>query len=137
MLGGSGNGEQIAANKVPGARCALAWSTETAALARQAGKRDGDATPHGLVLPKQTGCGLPRVRQRNPSRLRQLASLTDDGRRWPKCRVRRPVAWLPAQQREDVLRSASADVATATMFDPAIDLAGVVDLPFHELQHGR
>ena len=35
VLGGSGNGEQIAANKVPGARCALAWNTETAALARQ------------------------------------------------------------------------------------------------------
>ena len=35
VLGGSGNGEQIAANKVPGARCALAWSTETASLARQ------------------------------------------------------------------------------------------------------
>ena len=35
VLGGSGNGEQIAANKVPGARCALAWSTETAALARE------------------------------------------------------------------------------------------------------
>jgi ribose 5-phosphate isomerase B len=35
VLGGSGNGEQIAANKVPGARCALAWSVETAALARQ------------------------------------------------------------------------------------------------------
>ena len=35
MLGGSGNGEQIAANKVPGARCALAWSVETAQLARQ------------------------------------------------------------------------------------------------------
>ena len=35
VLGGSGNGEQIAANTVPGARCALAWSTETAALARE------------------------------------------------------------------------------------------------------
>ena len=35
VLGGSGNGEQIAANKVPGARCALAWSVETATLARQ------------------------------------------------------------------------------------------------------
>lgn len=35
VLGGSGNGEQIAANKVPGARCALAWSTETAQLARE------------------------------------------------------------------------------------------------------
>lgn len=35
VIGGSGNGEQIAANKVPGARCALAWSTETAKLARE------------------------------------------------------------------------------------------------------
>ncbi len=35
VIGGSGNGEQIAANKVPGVRCALAWSEETASLARQ------------------------------------------------------------------------------------------------------
>lgn len=35
VLGGSGNGEQIAANKVPGARCALAWNTATAQLARE------------------------------------------------------------------------------------------------------
>jgi ribose 5-phosphate isomerase B len=35
VIGGSGNGEQIAANKVKGARCALAHSTETAQLARQ------------------------------------------------------------------------------------------------------
>lgn len=35
VFGGSGNGEQIAANKVPGARAALAWSPETARLARE------------------------------------------------------------------------------------------------------
>ena len=35
VVGGSGNGEQIAANKVRGVRSALAWSTETARLARQ------------------------------------------------------------------------------------------------------
>ena len=35
VLGGSGNGEQIAANKVPGCRAALAWNTETAQLARE------------------------------------------------------------------------------------------------------
>src|SRR6476659_5605148 len=35
VIGGSGNGEQIAANKVRGVRSALAWSEETAALARQ------------------------------------------------------------------------------------------------------
>ena len=35
VIGGSGNGEQIAANKVPGIRAALAWTVETARLARQ------------------------------------------------------------------------------------------------------
>lgn len=35
VLGGSGNGEQIAANKVVGIRAALAWNHETAVLARQ------------------------------------------------------------------------------------------------------
>lgn len=35
VIGGSGNGEQIAANKVRGVRCALAWSVETAQLARE------------------------------------------------------------------------------------------------------
>lgn len=35
VLGGSGNGEQIAANKVQGVRAALAWNLDTAKLARQ------------------------------------------------------------------------------------------------------
>jgi len=34
VIGGSGNGEQIASNKVDGIRAALAWSNETARLAR-------------------------------------------------------------------------------------------------------
>src|SRR5690554_5458918 len=34
VLGGSGNGEQIAANKVRGVRAALAWDLDTATLAR-------------------------------------------------------------------------------------------------------
>ena len=35
VIGGSGNGEQIAANKVVGVRAALVWSEETAVLARE------------------------------------------------------------------------------------------------------
>ncbi|WP_129338497.1 ribose-5-phosphate isomerase [Cellulomonas endophytica] len=35
VIGGSGNGEQIAANQVPGVRAALAWNPATAVLARQ------------------------------------------------------------------------------------------------------
>lgn len=35
VFGGSGNGEQMAANLVRGVRCALAWNIDTAKLARE------------------------------------------------------------------------------------------------------
>lgn len=35
VLGGSGNGEAIAANRIPGIRCALCWSHQTARLCRE------------------------------------------------------------------------------------------------------
>ncbi|MDR2347758.1 MAG: ribose-5-phosphate isomerase [Bifidobacteriaceae bacterium] len=50
VVGGSGNGEQIAANKVRGARAALVWSPRTARLARQ----HNDANIAGLGAREHT-----------------------------------------------------------------------------------
>lgn len=41
VLGGSGNGEAICANRVNGVRCALCWNRDTAALARQHNDANG------------------------------------------------------------------------------------------------
>jgi len=53
VIGGSGNGEQIAANKVAGARAALAWSVDTAKLARE----------HNNALLAGIGARMHSVRQ--------------------------------------------------------------------------
>ncbi len=60
VFGGSGNGEAMAANKVHGARCALCWNEEVAALSR----RHNDANVLSLgerVVPEETALNVVRV----------------------------------------------------------------------------
>jgi ribose 5-phosphate isomerase B len=60
VIGGSGNGEQIAANKVPGVRAALAWTTETARLARQ--HNDANVLSLGArMYPLEDALGFARI----------------------------------------------------------------------------
>lgn len=80
VLGGSGNGEAIVANKVRGIRCALCWNLESARLSRQ--HNDANALSLGqrliplemaleivkiwLVTPFEGGRHLARIRQIEP-----------------------------------------------------------------------
>ena len=71
VLGGSGNGEAIAANKVKGIRCALAWSTETAQLARSRGTlgRSGSTEPSVLHPARPVAAAVrPSPRPSSPRR---------------------------------------------------------------------
>ena len=85
VIGGSGNGEQIAANAVPGIRAALAWSEETARLARE----HNDATVIAIGARRQTAeeaLGFVRVFLATPfsgdeRHARRIALLADYERR--------------------------------------------------------
>ena len=60
VIGGSGNGEQIAANKIPGIRAAVAWTEETARLARQ--HNDANVLSLGArMYPDDEAIGFARV----------------------------------------------------------------------------
>lgn len=60
VIGGSGNGEQIAANKIRGVRAALAWTDETARLARQ--HNDANVLSLGArMYPVADAVGFARV----------------------------------------------------------------------------
>jgi ribose 5-phosphate isomerase B len=60
VIGGSGNGEQIAANKIHGIRAALAWSDETARLARL--HNDANVLSLGArMYPVRDALGFARV----------------------------------------------------------------------------
>jgi ribose 5-phosphate isomerase B len=60
VVGGSGNGEQIASNKVRGVRAAVAWSEETARLARW--HNDANVLSLGArMYPIEDAVGFARV----------------------------------------------------------------------------
>jgi ribose 5-phosphate isomerase B len=60
VLGGSGNGEAIVANKVRGVRCALCWSIESARLSRE--HNDANVLSLGeRLIPLDTALAIVRV----------------------------------------------------------------------------
>jgi ribose 5-phosphate isomerase B len=60
VLGGSGNGEAIVANKVRGIRCALCWSVESARLSRQ--HNDANMCSLGQrLIPLETALAIVRA----------------------------------------------------------------------------
>ncbi len=60
VLGGSGNGEAIVANKVRGIRCALCWNVETARLARE--HNDSNVLSLGQrMIPEERALEIVRV----------------------------------------------------------------------------
>ena len=60
VLGGSGNGEAMAANRVRGVRCALCWNEESARLARQ--HNDANMISLGQrMMPLETALELVRI----------------------------------------------------------------------------
>ena len=81
VIGGSGNGEAIAANKIRGVRAAIAWSEETAELAR----RHNNANVLSLgarMYPTEDAVSFTRVFLETPfsgesRHSRRLAMITD------------------------------------------------------------
>src|SRR6266478_5538901 len=60
VLGGSGNGEAMAANRVKGVRCALCWNLESVRLARQ--HNDANIISLGQrMLPEEAALEIVRV----------------------------------------------------------------------------
>ena len=60
ILGGSGNGEAITANRVRGVRCGLCWNLETARLNRQ--HNDGNVLSLGeRMIPLELALDIVRV----------------------------------------------------------------------------
>jgi ribose 5-phosphate isomerase B len=91
VIGGSGNGEQIAANKIHGIRAAIAWSTETARLARL--HNDANVLSLGArMYPVADAVGFAQVfvetafsgEARHARRLRMIADYEQTGKLPPE-----------------------------------------------------
>ncbi|GAA3022758.1 ribose-5-phosphate isomerase [Microbacterium dextranolyticum] len=99
VFGGSGNGEQIAANKVEGIRAALVWSIATAELARE--HNDANVISIGArqhTVEEAIGF-IDRFiatpfsgEERHARRIAQLADFERDGSLLPDPRAARPGA---------------------------------------------
>jgi len=60
VLGGSGNGEAMVANRVRGVRCALCWNAESARLGRQ--HNDANVISLGeRMMPEETALDIVRI----------------------------------------------------------------------------
>ncbi len=65
VLGGSGNGEAMVANRVKGVRCALCWNVESARLARQ--HNDANMISLGQrMMPEEVGLEIVRTWLQTP-----------------------------------------------------------------------
>ena len=53
VLGGSGNGEAMAANRVRGVRCALCWNVESARLAREHNNANCISLGERMISPEE------------------------------------------------------------------------------------
>lgn len=81
VLGGSGNGEQIAANKVRGVRAILAYNTDLARLGREHNDANVIALG-GRMQPPEEGLAMVRVFletpfSEDPRHQRRIAMMTD------------------------------------------------------------
>jgi len=83
VLGGSGNGEAMVSNRVPGVRCAVCWSLQSAELARRHNDANMIALGQRLISP-ETALEIVRIFLTAPfdggrhlRRIRQIDGLLD------------------------------------------------------------
>jgi ribose 5-phosphate isomerase B len=83
VLGGSGNGEAMVANRVRGVRCALCWNVETARLARAHNDANAVSLGQRLLSPEdarlivQTWLKTPFDGGRHLRRIRKIDALDE------------------------------------------------------------